>query len=578
MMHRHDKDTTSHRREPLRKVLLMGNPNVGKSVIFNRLSGLETVTANYSGTTVGYHEGLIRHQGRQALLIDVPGVYGLKANSEAEAVAVDMLKGGADLIVCVLDATHLERNLHLAFDLQAYGIPIIYVLNLSDVAQRRGIRIDSEQLSEHLRAPVYVTVAVRNEGIGRLKEAIFSYDEPPVATAPDDPLGKSEDIAGRVVTEHDVRPSFLERFGDSCIKPKTGLPIMFLVLAAAVGIIVGGGMALRSLILLPLVNNYYIPFITHLFEGWLPESVFRNVLIGEYGVLIKMVEWPFALILPYVFLFFVVFSFLEDSGYLPRLGVLMDGVFRKIGLPGSNIIPFVIGYGCAVPAILGTRAAGSRRERIIVATLIAIAVPCTAQTGAFIVLLGDRSVFALVFVYLVSLTAIALSGILMNKVLKGRSRPLILEIPNLLIPHGKTLRRKITLKLKHFIKEAQGPMFIGILLAALLAETGLLVVVGRALEPLVVGWLDLPADASLSLILGIVRRELAVMPLLEMDLTTVQLITGSVVALFYLPCISVFFILVKEFGARISLAIAVSTFLIAFFFGGLIQLLLNVVM
>lgn len=571
----HQPNTLSKRPKDIKRILLMGNPNVGKSVIFNRLTGLDVVTANYTGTTVSYHEGLIRHQGDQALLIDVPGIYGLNAQSKAEEVALSMLDDGADLIICVLDATHLERNLHLAFDLQEHDIPTIYVLNLSDVAKRKGINIDVNLLSKYLNSPVFETVAVKNIGIDALKKAVFINHPTTPALEIDDRHQKSQEIADNVTQEHDVKMSFLEKLSEWCIKPKTGIPILFLVLMAALGIIVGGGKALRSLVLLPLVNNYYIPFITGLIENIVPESIIRNLLVGEFGVLIKVIEWPFALILPYVLLFYIVFSFLEDSGYLPRLGVLMDGIFRKIGLPGNNIIPFILGYGCAVPAILGTRASGSQRERIIVVSLIAIAVPCTAQTGAFITLLGDRSIFALIFVYFISFLTILLTGLLLNRVLKGKSRPLILEIPNLLMPDMRTLAKKIWIKLKHFIYEAQVPMFLGILLAALIVETGMIDAIGTFLEPLVVGWLDLPKEASLSLLLGVIRRELAVMPLLEMNLTTVQLITGSVVALFYLPCISVFVILVKEFRLRIALLIALSTFIMAFLFGGIVQIVLN---
>ena len=574
----HQNHRFKHNTEGIKKVLLMGNPNVGKSVIFNRLTGLDVVTANYTGTTVTYHEGLIRHQGSQALLIDVPGIYGLNVNSKAEDVAVSMLNEGADLIICVLDATHLERNLTLAFDLQDYDIPIIYALNLSDVAKRKGLDIDVQLLSQYLQAPVFETVAVKNLGVGALKHMVFQTPPEHRKLHVEDPLEKSREIAENVTSEHDIDLSFLERFSEWCIKPKTGLPIMFIVLSLALGIIVGGGKVIRSLFLLPFVENIYTPLITRLVELFVTEGLIYRLLVGDFGVLIKVIEWPFALILPYVFLFYVVFSFLEDSGYLPRLGVLMDGIFRKMGLPGSNIIPFILGYGCAVPAILGTRASGSKKERIIVVTLISIAVPCTAQTGAFITLLGDRSIFALIFVYLLSFMTIFLTGLGLNRLLKGKSRPLILEIPNLLLPDGKTLIKKIWIKLKHFVREAQVPMFFGILLAALIVETGAIIWIGTALEPLVVGWLNLPQEASLSLLLGVIRRELAVMPLLEMDLTTVQLITGSVVALFYLPCISVFVILVKEFKAKIAILITLATFFMAFFIGGLVQNLLNLVM
>jgi len=558
-------------RENLRKVLLMGNPNVGKSVIFSRLTGFDVVASNYTGTTVSFNKGLIRYKGEKAILTDVPGIYGLDATSKAEEVAIDMLNEGADLIVCVLDSTHLERNLNLALALRNYNIPTVYALNLSDVAFRRGIEIDIEALSERLKAPVIETVAVKKIGIDLLKDQIFmeQINEPLLIDAIDE---EAKDIAESVTHYHEVKLSWLEKIGDWSIKPLTGIPIAILMLAATIGFVVGGGKALRALIFLPFVNNIYTPFITWLVGFLLEEgSLLYGIFVGEYGFLIKMIEWPIALILPYVFLFYVAFSFLEDSGYLPRLGVLLDGAFRKLGLPGSNIIPFLMGYGCAIPAVLGTRAAGSQKERIITVSMIAIAVPCTAQTGAFIALLGDQSIVALVSVYLISILAIILTGVILNKTLKGYSRPLILEIPNLLLPDFKSLSKKIWIKIKHFLKDAQGPMLIGIILASLLVETGALEQVGIWLEPLVTGWLGLPKEASLSLILGIIRRELAVMPLIEMNLTTTQLITGSVVALFYLPCISTLFVLVKEFKLKVALMITAATFFFAFFFGGVVN-------
>ncbi|MFH5881833.1 FeoB small GTPase domain-containing protein [Liberiplasma polymorphum] len=565
-------------RNELKKVLLMGNPNVGKSVLFNRLTGLDVITANYSGTTVSYHEGVMRYQGEKALLIDVPGTYSLKAVSKAEEVATRMLDDGADLIICVLDATHLERNLHLAFDIQKRDIPIIFVLNLGDVAFRRGLEINKHLLSKYLNAPVIETVAVKRIGINELKKAIFS-DSPKVSNIHVDNYSeKSEEITNNVVTNRDVKLSFLEKLGDASIKPLTGIPIAIIVMTLFILFVVRVGEFIVDDLLAPLLENYYIPFIENLVARFVQPGLFYNVLVGEYGLLIKMIEWPIAVILPFVLMFYIAFSFLEDSGYLPRLGVLLDSILRKIGLPGNNIIPFLLGYGCAVPAILSTRAVNSSKERVIVVTLIAIAVPCTAQTAALIVLLGSQSIGALIFVYSLSFLTIILIGLLLNRLIKGKSSPLILEIPNLLMPDLRSLSKKVWVKMKHFIIEAQVPMFIGILVASLAVETGALETFGVWMEPLVVRWLDLPKEASLSLVLGIIRRELAVVPLLEMNLTTIQLITGSVVALFYLPCISVLVVLFKEFKFKVTLLITLSTFLTAFIMGGLVRIILNLIM
>lgn len=575
----HDTDETLNRQQGERTFLLMGNPNVGKSVIFSKLTGREVLAANYTGTTVSFTQGKVGGAGREATLIDVPGTYSLEATSPAEEVAVDMLKRGADAIICVLDATNLERNLNLALQVMKYDVPIVFALNLLDVAERQGVSIDVLALERELGAPVIPTVAVRDAGLAELLEKAWSIagtqQSRPEAVDQEDQASRwqqAERIAALVSKEEsNLQRTFWDKLGDWTMQPFPGLPIALVVLSAALGLVVGGGKALRATILLPLINDGIVPIITSVVSRIVPEGVFLNVLVGEYGVLVKGIEWPFALILPYVFLFYVVLSIMEDSGYLPRLGVLMDGVMRRIGIPGGNVVPFFMGYGCAVPAILGTRAATSYKERLLVSALVTLAVPCAAQTGAFFALLGDRSALVLVLVYLLSFVAMFIAGLLLNRVVRGKSDPMLLEIPNLLVPNRKALVRKISIRARHFIMEAEVPMMLGIALAALLVETGALNSTANLVQPIIVNWLGLPEEASLALILGIIRREMAVLPLVELDLTTLQLFVGSVVALFYMPCLSVFAALLKEFGLKMSVAIALGTTFLAIFLAGLIN-------
>lgn len=228
-----------------------------------------------------------------------------------------------------------------------------------------------------------------------------------------------------------------------------------------------------------------------------------------------------------------------------------------------------MGYGCAVPAIIGTRAAASMKERLIISALVSLAVPCIAQTGAFIALLGDHSFLLLLSIFLVSFVVMFISGTVLNKMLKGTLDPVLIEVPNLLAPSLSTLWGKVKMRTKHFMIEAEIPMIIGILVAALTIETGALTYVSFIVEPVVVNFLGLPPEASVALILGVVRRELAVLPLLGMDLTLAQMFVGSVVALLYIPCMSVFFVLVKEFRLKWAAAISAATIVLAFVIGGL---------
>lgn len=557
------------------KILLMGNPNVGKSVVFSKLTGVHVESSNYAGTTVDYTIGNIQLQKHTGVMIDVPGTYSLTATSEAEEVAVRLLNEGADVIICVLDATNLERNLDLALQLKQYNIPVVYSLNLVDVAERQGIEIDEKKLESELDAPVIPTIAIKNTGLKKLLDTAYEMIGSPVIKtiklSQHDRWSLAETITKKVERKSFKQPTFLEKLGDWTVKPFPGWIIAFFVLILSLGVVVGGGKALRSVILLPVINGWIVPFVTEIVSKVTHPGIIRNLLVGEFGILVKGIEWPFALILPYVLLFYIVFSFLEDSGYLPRIGVLADGLLRKLGIQGGNIIPILMGYGCAVPAILGTRAATTKKERLMVASLVSLAIPCASQSGAFFALLSDTSILVLIGVYMISFLTIIGVGVIMDRIIPGETQPMLLEIPNLLMPDSKAFAKKLIIRMRHFLVDAEGPMIIGIIFASVVAETGVLQVASEWIKPIVEVWLGLPAEASLSLMLGIIRRELAVLPLLELNLNTLQLLVGSVVALFYLPCLSVFAVLAKEFSFKIAIIIGIVTTVSAFLFAGIIN-------
>lgn len=559
------------------KILLMGNPNVGKSVFFSQLTGLQVVSSNYAGTTVTYTEGTMELGGKRYTLIDVPGTYSLEAVSEAEAVAIRFMESNPLAVLCVLDSTNLERNIKLGLELQRFNVPIVYALNLVDVAQRHGVEIDAAQLAKELGAPVVPTVAVKGEGFDRLLaelEKIVSQPDykPNFPRVEGDLWQTAKTIAARVRRSVSGELSFLDRLGSAMLKPWPGIPIALVVTFVSLGAIVGGGKALRAVLLLPLVNNVLVPFFKSFFASFIPEGILLNVLIGEYGVFVIGFEWIIALIFPYVFLFYVVFSFLEDSGFLPRLSVLFDGIMRKLGVQGGSVINIMMGYGCAVPAIIGSRTATTRKERLIIAAAVCFGVPCISQTGALISLFASFSPLLLVLMILLSLAVMATVASILSRIIPGDVDPMVIEIPNLLMPNGKAYAKKLMLRMRNFMVDAEGPMLISIIIAAGLKETGLLNIIAVYLEPIVSGWLGLPRDAVMALILGVVRREMAVAPLLAIEgLTALQAFVGGTVALLYLPCLSVFGILAKEFNAKTAVAIGASTAVTAFLVAGLIN-------
>ena len=570
------------------KILLMGNPNVGKSIFFTELTGIHAMSSNYAGTTVHFMEGRFKADREEYTLIDVPGVYSLTPTSEAEAVAARFMESGAEAVICVLDASNLERNLCLALELKQNNIPMVYALNLMDVAERQGISINAALLEEELGAPVIPTVAVKKQGMDELVrrlETVLSSRLPPeekttdtrcgkcasCPISPSDVWAKAKAINHRVSGKNPSNPGFLDRLGRVIMKPIPGIPMAIAVILLATGVVVGGGEALRSLLLLPLVMDFIVPFFRNLFTFFIPEGIFLNVLVGEYGIFVISFEWILALIFPYILVFYIAFTFLEDTGFLPRISVLFDNIMRKLGIQGGSLIHIMMGYGCAAPAILGSRVSTSRKERIIISAAICFAIPCVAQTGAIISLLSAYAWWMLPVMILFSLLLFAAAALITGKLVKGKVDPLLLEVPNLLMPNPKAYGRKLLTRMKHFLYEAEIPMIFAVIIAALLAETGLLNIIAVSAHPLVGSWLGMPPDAVMALILGIVRREMSVAPLLALNLTPLQAFVGGVVSLMYLPCLSVFAILAKEFKTRIAVSISLSTVIMALFVGGLIN-------
>ncbi|TVQ39644.1 MAG: ferrous iron transporter B [Spirochaetaceae bacterium] len=581
----HCHSTVNPRRTAACEVLLVGPPNVGKSVVFNRLTGLDVSVANYAGTTVELSRGIGRFGEFEAAVVDVPGTYTLTATNQAERVATEMLSRPVDLVIAVADAVNLESSVHLVLQILSNRRPTVVVLNRIDVAAAKGTRIDDAQLARRLGVPVVPTVAVRGQGFTRLREVIAETLRNPAAAEP--PSGQqlwplAEEITRAVESPISADPApqgrrartgrtSLRRFdSDALVHPWPGLAIAVLILALAFAVIVGAGMGLRRFVLLPVARGYLFPFLISAVTRVLDAGTLRSILIGEYGLLIKGIEWPFTLVLPYVLSFYLAISLLEDSGYLPRFAVLLDGLLSRIGLRGSHSISLLLGYGCAIPGILSTRAMGTRRERVIVATLISLAVPCISQSGALFALLAEAGVWMVAALFGLSFLAMIVAGLIMDRVVPGERSQLVLEIPELLAPRPAVMLQKLIARTRHYLLDGALPMVAAVGVAAVLYETGLLARIGVLLSPLVTGWLRLPQDAAVPLLLGVVRRELTVLPLLDMTLTPLQLFVGATVGLFYVPCIAVVATLSREFGVRAAIGLLLLTTGTAFALGGAI--------
>ncbi len=567
------------------KILLMGNPNVGKSVIFSRLTGVHVIASNYPGTTVSYTQGLMKLGEETVEVIDVPGTYTLEPTSEAEEIASQMLNIG-DLVINVVDATNLERNLYLTFQLLEQHIPVVVALNMWDDTEHRGIHIDLSQLQELLGVPVIPTVAVTGQGIKELVSAI------PKTTSPDVPLrsrderwaavGSIVEQVQRVTHRHHT---WLERLGDASVKPVTGGIIALAVLAIAFLVIRFIGESLIGYVLDPLFENLWAPVMLRLSDLLGGAGFFHDILIGQliggevnfvesFGLLTTGLYVPFAMVLPYILSFYLILGLLEDVGYLPRLAVLMDTIMHRLGLHGYAIIPTMLGLGCNVPAVLATRILESKRERFIAATLISIAIPCAALQAMILGLVGHRGGQYVAIVYGTLFIVWVILGFILNRVARGFSPELLIEIPPYRLPPWRTLLQKLWMRVYGFLVEAI-PIILGaVLVINILHVFGVFEAIANFTAPVVTTILGLPKEAVTALIIGFLRKDVALGMLAPLALTAEQLVIGSVVLAMFFPCIATFVVLFRELGVVNMLKSAGIMIITALLVGGALNLIL----
>jgi ferrous iron transport protein B len=571
------------------KILLMGNPNVGKSVVFSRLTGVHVVASNYAGTTVGYTKGQLQLSDKKADIIDVPGTYSLTPSCKAEEVARDMFfDERPDIIINVLDSTNLERNLYLTLQMLEEGIPTIIVLNMWDSAKRKGVHINVEKLSKSLGTPVIPASAVTGEGINELVSEIVETSKnienytPKVEVDEKDRWAYIGNLLSDVQRIEHKHPSILEKLADASVHPVFGFIIAIIVVFLTLEVVIGFSNLLINYIMDPFYYNYYGPFIQNLVTSAFPQGLIHDILIGtgyqsatSFGILTTGFYVEVAVVLPYILSFYLVLGFLEDFGYLPRLAVLIDSLMHKIGLHGYSIIPIILGFGCNFPAVLSTRILEGKREKFIAATLIAISVPCMAQTAVIIGLLGPYGIQYIAIVYGTLFIIYILVGFILNKLLKGESPEIFLEIPPYRIPHLKTLLTKTGNRVKSFLIEAVPFVFLGILVINLMYIFGIMNALITLLAPVLSNLFGLPNDAIGALIMGLLRKDIATAMLAPLHLGVNQLVVASTVLAVSFPCIATLVILIKELKIKDTLKTLSLMLIMALIVGTILHLILG---
>ena len=534
----------------------MGNPNVGKSVIFSRLTGIEVVSANYPGTTIEYTEGRMKLGEKMATLIDPPGVYSLEPTSKVEEVTGQILAQGADVVVNVIDSTNLERNLNLTLQLLEKGLPTVVALNLWDVATRKGIEINTTILAEELGVDVVATVAVSGQGIYDLVEAIGNAKiPPPVHFESSDQrwarIGEIAEKSQKVLHRH---PSLLDRLEDISLKPLTGIPIAILLLYLSFSLVIEIGETLQRNVTDPFFIAYS-EFITELVHQYVSSELLREILVGSspellksFGILTTGLYIPLGIVLPFLIPFYLLLGMLEDIGYLPRLSVILDAFMHRIGLHGAAILPCVLGMGCSVPAVLSVRILESAKQRYLAATLMTMAIPCASQSAMIFGILAPYGLGYIFIVYATLFLTFVVTGYILHRFIGGESPEIFLEIPPYRMPNPKALLKKTFIRVREFLKEAVPYIGVGMIIMNFFYLTGLMHLIGEELKPIVSGLLGLPSDAATALIIGFLRKDVGIGMFAPLDMSPVQYVIAAVVLAMYMPCVATFMVMLKELG------------------------------
>jgi len=550
------------------RILLVGNPNVGKSALFSRLTGTHIIASNYPGTTVEFTKGYLKLGEERAELIDVPGNYTLEPTSKAEEVAVEMLKEG-DLVINVVDATNLERNLNLTLQLLERQTPVIVALNMWDDTRHRGINVDAAKLEELLGVPVVPTVGVTGQGVKelvrRLPEAKVSKNARTYSNS-DERWARVGYIVNQVQSLSHRHHRWYEHLEDASSHRVGGIFIAVLVLFATFWFVRFIGEGIIGYVAEPLFENLWTPVLVKLSAALGTGGFWHSVLIGNliggeidyvqsFGLLSTGLYIPLAAVLPYIFAFYLALGILEDVGYLPRLAVLMDTVMHRLGLHGYAIIPTILGFGCNVPGIMATRILESRKQRFIAATLISIGVPCVALQAMIIGLVGEQGVGYqwvgyVAMVYGSLFISWLIIGLILNRAVKGFNPELLVEIPPYRLPPWQVIGEKLWLRVSGFIKEAL-PIVLGtVLVVNILYTLGVFNAIADITAPVLTGLWGLPKETITALAVGFLRKDVAMGMLTPLALTAKQMVISSTVLAMFFPCVATFVIMARELGVR----------------------------
>lgn len=567
------------------KVALVGNPNVGKSVLFNRLTGTYVTASNYPGTTVDVVSGWMDNH----MISDAPGIYSLAPRTEEHKVAWQVIRQ-ADMIVNVVSAPSLDRDLFLTAQLAELRIPMVVALNMADEANRLGMSVDIRSLERELGVSVIPTVAVTGQGIGTLRRHILRASpsewraaRPAIRSPSPGALRasreKADDAYDQAVSQRPGGAYTQTSLADLLIKPLWGEAAAAVVLALIYFLMAGVvvGIVVEDVLETRVFGQFYRDLLETGIGSWAASiPIVHEILMGDFGLLTMGLTYLLGLILPMVFAFYGALGLLEDTGYLPRLAVVSDRFLTRVGLNGRAVFSLVTGLGCVTLALMATRTLASRERRIACA-LLCLAVPCSAQMAiiaAMIIPLG----FGYLSIYSAAVGgAFLIAGHALSALIPGSREHLLLDIPPLRWPRLNNLAKKTAARTLSFVKEAAPFFALGSVALALLENLGTLELLSALLEPITEGWLGLPREAALALMMGIIRRDLGAAGLYQLSLTPMQSVVGLTALTLSVPCLAATLILAKERGVLEGIVVWGGALCLGLTAGGLLHNLVKLI-
>ncbi|PRR81312.1 ferrous iron transport protein B [Clostridium vincentii] len=559
-------------------IALLGNPNVGKTTLFNALTGSKQYVGNWPGVTVDKKEGYFGN----TKIVDLPGIYAMDTFSNEEKVSKNFLKDDeVDLILNIVDASNLDRNLYLTTQLKEFNKPIILAVNMVDVAESKGIIIDYKKLGRLLNVKVIPISATKGLGLDSLRNLIkennFSKNNDS-----DKFKFKDEKEAYKFIEEtleqckkkpETGKVSYSEKVDKVLLNPWLAYPIFILMMILTFQITFAWVGQPVSDILDELLSNSFMPWVTQLLSNssdWFQSLIVEGIIGGVGGIIV---------LLPIILALFVCITILEDSGYMARVAFLMDKIMRRMGLSGKAFIPMIVGFGCSVPAIMTARTLESEKDRKLTALLVPL-MSCNARLPVY-------TVFATIFfpkheglvvgsLYVLGIIIAFFMGILFkNTIFKKDEEPFIIELPEYKMPRVESVLRQTFDKGKGFLKKAGTIIFAMSVVIWFLSNFNITGMVQDVNESILadIGSIIAPVFAPLgfgnwqsavSLLSGLLAKETVLSSMqvifggdlsvtLTSHFTALSAYSFLVFILLYTPCVSVIGAMKKEYGTKLTI-------------------------